>query len=55
MYFAKHNHHSYFINVHCNIHYGIYRTIKINLFRYPIETDDSKNGVKEKKGRKNWK
>lgn len=32
-----------------NIHYGIYG-IKNDLFEYPIETVDSKSGVKEKKG-----
>lgn len=40
------NHHYCFINVH----YGIYRIINSNLFRYPTETVKSKSDLKKKRG-----
>ena len=43
-YFAKHNHHCYCIN----IHYVIYGIIKSDLFRYPVETANSKRDAKKK-------
>ena len=43
-YFAKHNHHCYCIN----IHYVIYGIIKSDLFRYPVETVNSKRDAKKK-------